>query len=99
MHLIQALKNEKESFAELGIDIEEKAFYDILKFLTIKYDFKYSEDKLLKLSKEVKTVIDDKAKYTDWSQRVDIKSDLVAATSPPLKVLSRRITAAVQNSA
>ena len=74
--LISALKKEKESFADLGIDFEEKAFYDILKALAHKYDFEYPEDKLLHLAKEVKTVVDDKAKYTDWSQRDDIKAEL-----------------------
>ena len=38
----------------LGIDFEEKAFYDILKELCIKYDFTYPEDKLIELSKAVK---------------------------------------------
>lgn len=74
--LFNALKKEKESFADLGIDFEEKAFYDILKALTIKYDFEYPEDKLLHLAKEVKIVVDDKAKYTDWSRRDDIKAEL-----------------------
>jgi len=74
--LFHALKKEKESFADLGIDFEEKAFYDILKALTIKYDFEYPEDKLLVLAKEVKIVVDDKAKYTDWSRRDDIKAEL-----------------------
>lgn len=74
--LIHALKKEKESFADLGIALEEKAFYDILEALAIKYDFTYPEDKLLKLSKAVKTVVEDKVKYTDWSQRDDIKAEL-----------------------
>lgn len=74
--LFHALKKEKESFRNLGIDFEEKAFYDILKSLTIKYDFECPEDKLLSLSKEVKKVVDDKAKYTDWNQREDIKAEL-----------------------
>ncbi|WP_319549137.1 HsdR family type I site-specific deoxyribonuclease [Desulfogranum marinum] len=74
--LIAALKKEMESFGDLGIDLEEKAFYDILKALACKYDFEYPEDKLLLLAKEVKTVVDDKAKYTDWSQRDDIKAEL-----------------------
>ena len=69
---------EKESFNELGIDFEEKAFYDILKSLAHKYDFEYPEDKLIHLSKQVKTVVDDKAKYTDWSKRSDIKAELKA---------------------
>ena len=52
------------------------AFYDILKALTIKYDFEYPEDKLLDLAKKVKIIVDDKAKYTDWSLRDDIKAEL-----------------------
>ena len=74
--LYYALKKEKDSFNDLGIDFEEKAFYDILKSLAHKYDFEYPEDKLIKLSKEVKTVVDDKSKYTDWSKREDIKAEL-----------------------
>ena len=74
--LFQALKKEKESFADLGIDIEEKAFYDILKALTRKYDFEYPEAGLVALSKRVKEVVDDKVRYTDWNQRDDIKAAL-----------------------
>jgi len=74
--LYHAIKKEKESFAELGIDFEEKAFYDILKALTVKYDFEYPEVKLLELAKKVKVIVDDKAKYTDWNQREDIKAGL-----------------------
>jgi len=76
IELIHALQEEKESFNELGIDFEEKSFYDILQSLAIKYDFDYPEDKLIALSKAVKKVVDDKAKYTDWSQRNDIKAEL-----------------------
>jgi len=74
--LYYAMKKEKESFAELGIDFEEKAFYDILKELARKYDFAYPEDKLIHLAQSVKDVVDDKAKYTDWSKRDDIKAEL-----------------------
>lgn len=74
--LYYQLKEEKDSFKDLGIDFEEKAFYDILKALAHKYDFEYPEDKLLQLSKEVKNVVDDKAKYTDWSKRADLKAEL-----------------------
>ncbi|WP_323593965.1 type I restriction endonuclease subunit R [Aliarcobacter butzleri] len=74
--LYHALQKEKESFVDLGIDFEEKAFYDILKTIAIKYDFSYPEDKLIALSKEVKIVVDDKSKYTDWNIREDIKAEL-----------------------
>ena len=76
--LFHALKKEKESFGDLGIDFEEKAFYDILLSLAVKYDFVYPEDKLIVLSRAVKVVVDDKAKYTDWSRRADIKAELKA---------------------
>jgi type I restriction enzyme R subunit len=62
----------------MGINFEEKAFYDILKAIAHKYDFVYPEDKLIHLAKEVKVVVDDKTKYTDWNQRADIKAELKA---------------------
>ena len=74
--LYHELVKEKGSFADLGIDFEEKAFYDILKSLCVKYDFTYPEDKLLNLSKQVKVVVDDKAKYADWNKRANIKAEL-----------------------
>jgi type I restriction enzyme R subunit len=76
INMFTDLKSEMGSHDDLGINFEEKAFYDILKSLAIKYDFSYPEDKLLELSKAVKEVVDDKAKYTDWSQRDDIKAEL-----------------------
>ncbi len=74
--LYHALRKERVSFEEMGIDFEEKAFYDILKALAHKYDFEYPEEKLIDLAQKVKTVVDDKAKYTDWSKRDDIKAEL-----------------------
>ncbi len=60
----------------LGIDFEEKAFYDILKELCVKYDFNYPEDKLIELAKAVKDLVDGQAKFPDWNKRDDIKSAL-----------------------
>jgi len=74
--LYHALKKEKESFGDMGIDFEEKAFYDILKSIAHKFDFDYPEDKLIILAREVKQVVDDKTKYTDWNVRDDIKAEL-----------------------
>lgn len=70
------LKTEMDSNDNLGISFEEKAFYDILKSLAVKYDFTYPDDKLIELSQAVKEVVDDKAKYTDWNNRDDIKAEL-----------------------
>jgi type I restriction enzyme R subunit len=74
--LYQELKKEMQSSNKLGIDIEEKAFYDILFSLTKKYDFNYPEDKLLYLAKQIKQLVDDKTKYTDWDNRSNIKAEL-----------------------
>lgn len=76
MNLLQDLKQEMGSFADLGIGIEEKAFYDILQSLAVKYDFTYPEDQLLDLAKAVKAVVDDKSSYPDWSDREDIRAEL-----------------------
>jgi len=53
-NLIWEVQKEFSAGDELGIDFEEKAFYDILKDLCVKYDFKYPEDKLIELAKAVK---------------------------------------------
>jgi len=74
--LFADLVKERNSFKDLGIDFEEKAFYDILKAIAEKYKFEYPHDKLIKLSREIKKIIEDKAKYTDWSHRDDIKAEL-----------------------
>lgn len=74
--LFKDLVKERNSFVELGIDFEEKSFYDILKAIAEKYQFEYPHEKLIELSKAVKLIVDDKAKYTDWSQKEDIKAEL-----------------------
>lgn len=75
-NLIWEVQKEFSAGDKLGIDFEEKAFYDILKDLCIKYDFKYPEDKLIVLAQAVKDLVDSQAKYPDWSKREDIKSAL-----------------------
>ncbi|MFA2811719.1 type I restriction endonuclease subunit R [Bacillus mycoides] len=74
--LMQQLKDEKNSFKKMGIDYEEKAFYDVLKHVRDTYEFDYPEDKLIQLSKEVKKIVEDKSQYTDWNTRMDIKAQL-----------------------
>lgn len=74
--LLKDINKEKASFKDLGISYEEKAFYDILKSIAKQFGFEYPEDKLLALSAEIKKIVDDKSKYTDWSTRDDIKAEL-----------------------
>jgi type I restriction enzyme R subunit len=74
--LIWEVHKEFSAGDELGIDFQEKAFYDILKELCVKYDFKYPDDKMIELAKAVKELVDGKAKFPDWNRRDDIKSAL-----------------------
>ena len=78
-HLTNLIWEVHKEFAagdELGIDFEEKAFYDILKLLCGKYDFNYPSDKLIVLAKAVKELVEGQAKFPDWNKRDDIKSAL-----------------------
>jgi type I restriction enzyme R subunit len=74
--LIWEVHKEFSAGDTLGIDFEEKAFYDILKELCIKYDFKYPDEKMIELAKAVKDLVEGQAKFPDWNKRDDIKSAL-----------------------
>lgn len=76
--LIYEMQAEQNSFTALGIDFEEKAFYDILKSCAVKYGFSYPEDKTVFLAKEIKRLVGDKAKYTNWSKKASIRAALQA---------------------
>jgi type I restriction enzyme R subunit len=74
--LIWEAQKEFSAGDELGIDFEEKAFYDILNELCSRYEFKYPKDKMIELAKAVKNLVDGQAKFPDWNKRDDIKSAL-----------------------
>lgn len=76
--IYKELKQEKESFEELNITYEEKAFYDILVSIAKKYSFedKMNEDKYIYLAREIKKLVSNKSKYTDWTVRQDIRAEL-----------------------
>lgn len=75
-NLMKELEEDKNSFKELGIDFEEKAFLDILFAVSVKYDFEYDKDKMIQLSKKIKEIVSDKLRYTDWSKKDNIKAEL-----------------------
>ena len=74
--LLKEINKEKQSFKDLGITYEEKAFYDILIAVAKQFSFDYPTDKAKTLAEEIKKIVDDKSKYTDWSKRDDIKAEL-----------------------
>lgn len=67
--MIYDIKTEMASFEEFGIDMEEKAFLDILVHMCEKYHFTYDDHRMLELAREMKIVVDDTAQYPDWSKR------------------------------
>lgn len=86
INLMNELTKEKESFENLGINYEEKAFYDVLVSVEEKYNFTYPEDKNIELAKEIHKLVTDKTKYSDWSNRADIKAGLQVSI---IKLLTR----------
>lgn len=74
--LLKEINREKQSFKDLGITYEEKAFYDILQSIARQFAFAYPEEKAKALAQEIKKIVDDKSKYTDWAARDDIKAEL-----------------------
>lgn len=75
-NLIWEVQKEFSAGDEMGIGFEEKAFFDILLELCVKYDFTYPEDKMIELAKAVKKMVDEQAAFPDWNKRDDIKSTL-----------------------
>ncbi|WP_312921008.1 type I restriction endonuclease subunit R [Empedobacter brevis] len=76
LDLIIKLRVEMDSFQDLGIDYKEKAFYDILDMICKQYGFEFDNDKMLELAREIKIIVENTAKYPDWSDRDDIKAQL-----------------------
>lgn len=74
--LINDIRTEKNSFEGLGIDYEEKAFYDVLRAVEAEYGFDYPEEKNIELSKQIKSLVTNKDKYSNWLRRDDIKAEL-----------------------
>src|SRR5690554_1801330 len=61
----------KEFFAgdEFDINFEEKAFFDILRQICVKYDYSYPDDKMRELARAVKELGDEQARFPDWNKR------------------------------
>lgn len=85
--IFNELKAEQKSFEELNITYDEKAFYDILIAVAEKYKFKekLDGDKYIYLAKEIKKLVGNKSKYTDWTNRQDVKDELYTDVAILLK--------------
>ena len=74
MDLMKKMKEEQDSFSSMGIDYEEKAFYDILVAVAEKFQFEFPDKENIELAKEIRAVLRDKEKYTDWANSAQIKA-------------------------
>ena len=74
MDLINKLKEEENSFSALGIDYEEKSFFDILVAVAEKFQFEFPESENILLAKEIRAALRDKEKYADWANSTQIKA-------------------------
>lgn len=74
MDLLQQLKKEQDSFSAMGIDYEEKAFYDILVAVAEKFHFQFPDSENIELAKEIRAALRDKEKYADWANSSQIKA-------------------------
>ncbi|GMO33642.1 MAG: hypothetical protein Ta2B_14050 [Termitinemataceae bacterium] len=76
LKIFNDLHADMTSFEKLGVTYEEKGFYDILIKVRDDHGFQYEDAKCLVLAREIKKLVDDKARYADWSTREDIKHQL-----------------------
>ena len=76
MDILRKLKEDQMSFDALGITYREKAFFDILVKVRDDHGFPYADEKCLVLAKKIRELVDEKARFADWSSRDDIKSQL-----------------------
>jgi len=74
MDLINKLKEEENSFSAMGIDYEEKSFFDILVAVAEKFQFEFPESENILLAKEIRAALRDKEKYADWANSTQIKA-------------------------
>jgi len=70
------ISNEIKEFKSLGINYEEKTYFDIFKNSINKYEFEYEDDKLLLISKQICKFIEEISENTDWVNREDLKASI-----------------------
>jgi type I restriction enzyme R subunit len=71
------LSKDRDNYKDKGfVSALEGAIYDILIRVKEDHQFDYEDEKCVPLAKEIKLMIDDKAKYTDYISRADTKNQL-----------------------
>lgn len=78
VRLMEDMANERTAGDAMGMSFEEKAFFDILKSVAIKYDFiaNFPDEKLTNLAKQVKKMVEEQSDVEDWLNRPDLRAAL-----------------------
>lgn len=76
--LMGDVANERTAGNSMGLSFEEKAFFDILKSVAVKYNFieKFPDEKLTTLAKQVKEMVEEQSDVADWMNRTDLRATL-----------------------
>lgn len=76
--LMEDVVNERTAGDTMGLSFEEKAFFDILKSVAVKYDFidNFPDEKLTSLAKQVKEMVEEQSDVADWMNRTDLRATL-----------------------
>ncbi|MBR2326462.1 MAG: DUF3387 domain-containing protein [Alistipes sp.] len=70
------LKEESSSGDELGITVQEKAFYDVLDYIITREDFEFDRSVLPDMAREMRECTDKACSVLDWKDRADIRARL-----------------------
>lgn len=86
LQILREMKTDRDSFRNVGLTFEEKAFYDILMALRDSYNFEYGEDKKINgvvvnekcknLAIKIKEIIDTKSSFADWLNNQIVRDQL-----------------------
>lgn len=86
LHILSEMNSDKNSFRNVGLTFEEKAFYDILIELRNQYNFEYGRDekvggvlvnnKCKCLARRIKEIIEVKSSCADWLNNQIIRDQL-----------------------
>ena len=76
LDIIVDMIDSKQSGNEMGLSLDEKAFYDILDYIIKEYDFQYDYGKLPQIAKDLKKCADDACTTLDWMSREDVQASL-----------------------
>ncbi len=86
LSILESMHESRESFRNVGLTFEEKAFYDILLSIRDVNHFEYGEDvekdgiivneKCRDLAKKVKDIIDTQSSFSDWINNQSVRNML-----------------------